>query len=139
VAAELGSKCRVFVAWHQGRPVASCITLVHGQHAIGWRSYSIKELAGPCCANNLVQARALANASESGCQFFDLGQSGETASLLSYKRSLGATARAVVDLRIESAGVALVRRVESATEQWAVRTLSRSEKPAPAEPVAVAR
>ncbi len=139
VAAELGSKCRVFVAWHQGRPVASCITLVHGQHAIGWRSYSIKELAGPFCANNLVQARALANASESGCQFFDLGQSGETASLLSYKRSLGATARAVVDLRIESPGVALVRRVESATEQWAVRALSRPEKAAPAEPVAVAR
>jgi hypothetical protein len=27
--------------------VAGCITLVHGDHAIGWRSYSIKELAAP--------------------------------------------------------------------------------------------
>ena len=136
VAAELGAKCRVFVAWHHGRPVASCITLVHGQHAIGWRSYSIKELAGPVCANNLVQARALADASASGCSSFDLGQSGETASLLSYKRSLGATARAVVDLRIERPAVALARRAESATQQWAVRTLSRrSDRPTAAEPV----
>lgn len=125
VAAALGDSCRVFVAWHRGRPVASCITLVHGRHAIGWRSYSIKDLAGPVCANNLVQARALADAATSGCHFFDLGQSGETASLLSYKRSLGATARAVVDLRIEPPSVALARRVESAAQQWAVRVLAR--------------
>lgn len=134
VAAELGEKCRVFVAWHQGRPVASCITLVHGRHAIGWRSYSIKDLSGPVCANNLVQARALADAAASGCHVFDLGQSGETASLLSYKRSLGASARPVVDLRIERPGVARARQVESATQQWAVRLLSRST-PGPAASV----
>ncbi len=130
VAAEMGSKCRVFVAWHEGRPVASCITLVHGQHAIGWRSYSIKELAGPVCANNLVQARALADAAAAGCRYFDLGQSGETASQLSYKRSLGATAREVVDLRIEKPSVSLVRRTQSATQQWAVRVISRPGRPA---------
>ena len=132
VAAALGAKCRVFVAWHLGRPVASCITLVHGQHAIGWRSYSIKELAGPVCANNLVQARALADASAAGCRYFDLGQSGETASLLSYKRSLGATAREVIDLRIERPAVSLARRAETATQQWAVRAISRPDRSTPA-------
>ncbi|HEY5981741.1 MAG TPA: GNAT family N-acetyltransferase [Microlunatus sp.] len=131
VAAALGDKCRVFVAWHQGRPVASCITLVHSQHAIGWRSYSIKELAAPVCANNLVQARALADAAASGCQFFDLGQSGETASLLSYKRSLGATAREVIDLRVEGPSVALLRRVGSSTQQRVVHALSRSDRVTP--------
>jgi hypothetical protein len=135
VAAALGAKCRVFVAWHLGRPVASCITLVHGQHAIGWRSYSIKELAGPVCANNLVQARALADASAAGCRYFDLGQSGETASLLSYKRSLGATAREVIDLRIERPAVSLARRAETATQQWAVRAISRPDRSTPAAPI----
>ena len=135
VAEALGAKCRVFVAWHQGRPVASCITLVHGQHAIGWRSYSIKELAGPVCANNLVQARALADASAAGCRFFDLGQSGETASLLSYKRSLGATAREVIDLRIEKPAISLVRRAETATQQWAVRAISRPDRPTPVDTI----
>ncbi len=132
VAAALGPKCRVFVAWHLGRPVASCITLVHGQHAIGWRSYSIKDLAGPVCANNLVQARALADAAAAGCHYFDLGQSGETASLLSYKRSLGATAREVIDLRIERSAVSLARRAETATQQWAVRAISRADRSTPA-------
>lgn len=137
VAAALGSKCRVFVAWHRGRPVASCITLVHGQHAIGWRSYSIKELAAPVCANNLVQARALADASESGCQFFDLGQSGETATLLSYKRSLGATAREVVDLRIERPAVSVLRGVETSAQQWAVRVISRLDRSGSTAPTGV--
>jgi hypothetical protein len=139
VAESLGAKCRVFVAWHHGRPVASCITLVHGRHAIGWRSYSIKELAGPVCANNLVQARALADAAAAGCHYFDLGQSGETASLLSYKRSLGATAREVIDLRIEKPAVSLVRRAESATQQWVVRAISRPDRSTPDAAVGAGR
>ena len=39
---------------------------------------------------------------ESGCRYFDLGQSGGVEDLLRYKRSLGAEPREAVDLRIES-------------------------------------
>jgi hypothetical protein len=125
VATMIGEECRVFVAWHRGRPVASCITLVHGQHAIGWRSYSIKELAAPVCANNLVQARALADACEAGCRFFDLGQSGDVASLHSYKSSLGSTPRRVVDLRIERPPVTYMRGLRDSAQRIVVGALTR--------------
>jgi hypothetical protein len=125
VAARLGAECRVFVAWHRGRPVASCITLVHGQHAIGWRSYSVKELAAPVCANNLVQAQALADACDAGCRWFDLGQSGEVATLQTYKTSLGGTPRRVVDLRIEHSQVSRARVLVQQAHRFAVARVSR--------------
>ena len=113
VAALLGDRCRVFVAWHEGRAVASCINFVHGEHAIGWRSYSIKELAGPVAANTATQIAGIRNAMESGCRFFDLGQSGDVSNLQSYKNSLGASPRQVVDLRIEPPLVARARTAAS--------------------------
>ena len=126
VATALGERCRTFIAWHQGVPVAGCITLVHGDHAIGWRSYSIKELAAPVSANTLVQARAIADAAAYGCQVFDLGQTGGEPGLEAYKRSLGGTPRRVVDLRIERPAARLVRRTRTTGLQLAVRALSRS-------------
>src|SRR5215210_7560530 len=118
VAARLGEDCRVFVAWHRGQPVAAAISLVHGQHAIGWRSYSIKELAAPVAANLLTQVRCIADACSSGCRYFDLGQSGGVTTLQSYKNSFGATPHSVVDLRIEPPGLTRLRaakeRVQSA-------------------------
>jgi hypothetical protein len=109
VAAMLGQACRMFVAWHGGQPVAAAITLVHGEHAIGWRSYSIKELAAPVAANILTQATCIADACRSGCRYFDLGQSGAVATLQSYQNSFGATPHWVVNLRIESPGLTRVR------------------------------
>jgi hypothetical protein len=126
VAAEIGEDCRVFVAWHRGRPVAAGITLVHGQHAIGWRSYSIKELAAPVSANIFNQVACIEDASRSGCRWFDLGQSGGVASLQDYKSSLGASPRSVVDLRIEPAGLARLRAARGRAEGVLARALTRS-------------
>ena len=125
VAALMGDSCRVFVAWHQGRAVASCINFVHGEHAIGWRSYSIKELAGPVAANTATQVAGIRNAMESGCRFFDLGQSGDVSNLQSYKNSLGATPRQVVDLRIEPPLVARARTVAARGKTGVLGLLGR--------------
>ena len=130
VAEATGKACRVFVAWHQGRPVAASILLVHGQHAIGWRSYSIPELAAPVSANLLTQVTGIEDAVRSGCHYIDLGQSGDVASLEHYKDSLGASARSVVDLRIEPAGLARLRAARVRAEGVLVRALTR----APANP-----
>ncbi|MGH3096064.1 MAG: GNAT family N-acetyltransferase [Streptosporangiales bacterium] len=121
VAAGVGQECRVFIAWHRGRAVAGCITLVHGNHAIGWRSYSIKELSAPCSANTLVQASAICDAATSGCRYFDLGQSGDAATLQRYKLSLGATPRWATDVRIETRMIAGARKLTERTRQWATR------------------
>jgi hypothetical protein len=126
VAARLGEACRVMVAWHQGQPVAAAITLVHGQHAIGWRSYSIKELAAPVAANLLTQVTCVADACRSGCHYFDLGQSGGVATLQQYKNSFGATPRRVVDLRIESPGLTRLRAAKERMQGAVVSALTRS-------------
>jgi Acetyltransferase (GNAT) domain len=134
VAAMTGAGCRVLVAWHQGQPVASAITLVHGQHAIGWRSYSIKELAAPVAANIFTQVAALADACHSGCRYFDLGQSGGVASLQQYKHSLGGTPRHVVDLRIEPPQLTRLREVKERTQASVMSMLTRHFRPVPAAP-----
>jgi hypothetical protein len=125
VAALLGDSCRVFVAWHRGRAVASCINLVHGEHAIGWRSYSIKELASPVAANTATQVAGIRDAMDSGCRFFDLGQSGDVSNLQSFKNSLGATPRHVVDLRIEPPWMARTRTVLERGKAGAIDLLGR--------------
>jgi len=135
VAASLGESCRIFVAWHGGQPVAAAISLVHGQHAIGWRSYSIKELAAPVAANLLTQVSCVADACESGCRYFDLGQSGGVATLQSYKNSFGATPHWVVDLRIEPPGLSRLRSAKERLQGAVVAAVTRSdsdEQPPPA-------
>lgn len=125
VADTIGEACRVFVAWYQGRPIAASILLVHGQHAIGWRSYSIRELAAPVSANLLTQVTGIEDAISSGCRYIDLGQSGGVADLLHFKSSLGASPRPVVDLRIEPAGLTRLRATEKRAEGVLVRALTK--------------
>ncbi|HEU5486771.1 MAG TPA: GNAT family N-acetyltransferase, partial [Microlunatus sp.] len=125
VAALMGDHCRTFVAWHQGRAVASCLTFVYGEHAIGWRSYSIKELSGPVGANTAVQVAGIQDAIASGCRYFDLGQSGDVSQLQSYKSSLGASPRRVVDLRIEPPALTRARTLADRGKQGAIGLLNR--------------
>ncbi|HWJ52897.1 MAG TPA: GNAT family N-acetyltransferase [Propionibacteriaceae bacterium] len=132
VAAMLDQDCRVLVAWHRGQPVAAAISLVHGQHAIGWRSYSIKELAAPVSANILTQVTCVADACRSGCRYFDLGQSGGVTTLQQYKNSFGATPHWVVDLRIEPP---TVTRLRSAKERAQGAVVAAIRRPQSTEPV----
>jgi hypothetical protein len=98
---------------------------VHGEHAIGWRSYSITELASPVAANTATQVAGIRDAMDSGCRFFDLGQSGDVSNLQSSKHSLGATPRHVVDLRIEPAWKSRTRTVLERDKAGAIDLLGR--------------
>ena len=109
VAARTGDACRMFLAWYHGRPVAATIMLVHGQHAVAWRSYSIAELPTPVCAHLLTQVTAIEDAVRSGCRSIDLGQWGGAGDPQREENLLGAVPRSVVDLRIEPAGLARLR------------------------------
>lgn len=126
VAAMAGELCRVFVAWHEGRPVAASIMLSYGQHAIGWRSYSIKELSAPVSANLLTQVTGLEDAISLGCRYADLGQSGGSGNLQHYKSLLGATGRSAVDLRIEPVGLTRMRVAKERAEGVLVRAFTGS-------------
>lgn len=133
VTRAMGDRCRVFIARHEGRAVASCVNYVFGEHAIGWRSYSLKELAAPVAANTLVQVAGLQNAADSGCRWFDLGQSGGVPELLKFKHSLGARTREAIDLRIEPAQVTALRTAKNQVKTGAIALAARRwSKPAPA-------
>jgi Acetyltransferase (GNAT) domain len=101
IAAALGENCRVWVARHRGEAVASIITLVFGQHAVYWREYSDKALAGPLRANNLLQGLAIQDACEAGCRYYSMGESGGVSSLIHFKQTFGATPRRAVEVRLE--------------------------------------
>lgn len=117
VVDQLAGRCRVWVAWFEDRPVACSISMVHGQHALGWRGYSIRSVAGPVAANTAVSVAEIKDAAESGCHYFDLGQSSDLPGLLTFKKSLGALPQEVVDLRIEPPVV---------TRLWTARERGRS-------------
>jgi len=101
VAAACGERCRLWVAWHEGEAAAAIITLVHGDHATYWHGYSDKAVAGPTRANNLLQRLAIEDAIDSGCRYYNMGESGGVESLLEFKHTLGATPRSAVEVRIE--------------------------------------
>lgn len=125
VAAMTGEACRVLVAWYRGRPIAALILLMHGQHAVVWRSYSIRELATPMTAGLLLHVTAIENAISFGCRFIDLGPSGDAEPEYDTS-SLGASPRSVVDLRIEPAGLARLRAARERAGGVLVRALTRS-------------
>ena len=130
VAARMGDDCRVFVAWLNGRPIAASILLVHAEHAVGWRSYSVPEVATPVSADLLTQITSIEDAISSGCRQIDLGPTMGGDDLEHGKNALGASCRSVVDLRIEPAGLARLRIARVRAEGVLVRALTR----APASP-----
>ena len=124
VADQVGEDCRITIAWHGGEPVAGSITLVHGACATGWRTCSVKALAAPVAANTYVHAAEFRDAVDSGCRYFDLGQSSDVPGLLEYKRSLGGHPRDVVDFRVEPAAVTRVRGWKTRGQDRLGRALS---------------
>jgi hypothetical protein len=124
VAAELGTACRQWVAWHQGEPVAALITLVHGDHATAWRGYGRKALAGPVRAVNLLDTVAIEDACESGCRFFSFGQSGGVVGLERYKESFGATPYPTGSYVIERLPITRMEALRGSVESGIARLLS---------------
>jgi hypothetical protein len=131
VAAALGDRCRVWLAIHDGTPVASIITLVQGRHAICWRGYARKELASPVAATNLLERLAIEDACESGCSFYNLGQSGGVVELERFKQSLGATPRVSLEYRIEKLPLTRLEQLKDQLEDRVSRRLSHRPAAAP--------
>ena len=124
VAATVGENCRIWVARHEGVPIASIITLVHGAHASYWRGYSDKAVAGPLRANNLLHRLAIEDALAAGCRFYSMGESGGVGALEKFKQTLGATPRRAVDCRIERLPISRAAAVKGRVEAAATRLLS---------------
>jgi lipid II:glycine glycyltransferase (peptidoglycan interpeptide bridge formation enzyme) len=89
-AKMLGEMCRIWLILRQDQPVAAAILLIYQEHAHYWRSWSIRELAAPVRANDLLQNLLIQDACEHNCQYYHMGESGGVASLMHFKSRFGA-------------------------------------------------
>lgn len=136
VASELGESCRQWVAWHAGQPVAALIVLHHREHAIAWRGYSRKALAGPLRANNLLHKAAIEDACRAGCRSYSFGQSGGTAGLERFKETLGAIPRPAAEYRIDRLPLGRLEELKTRVLAGAATlgSSARSRRTSPAGP-----
>lgn len=85
----LGPKMRVWVAYFEDSPAAAIVTL-HGTNTAYARGAMDKERAALSRANDLLQKLAIEHAASSGCRYYQMGESGWSKPLSSFKESFGA-------------------------------------------------
>jgi CelD/BcsL family acetyltransferase involved in cellulose biosynthesis len=96
-ARRLRDHCRVWIAFHDGRPVAGTIILTHGDQVTYWKGAMDKQRVAGTGANELLHRCAIEQACASGGRSYFMGPS-----LDRYKRSFGTTTVAGMEYRFES-------------------------------------
>ncbi|WP_406276255.1 GNAT family N-acetyltransferase [Streptomyces sp. NBC_00191] len=109
VAASLPGTCRILVARLDGEPVASTISLMHGSICVYWRGSSDKRTAAPLRANQFLLLRAIEEACDAGCRYFEMGESGGVASLEQFKAGLGGRVTPLTEYRLERLPLTLLQ------------------------------
>ncbi|MCB1328618.1 MAG: GNAT family N-acetyltransferase [Maritimibacter sp.] len=100
IARFMGEACRVWVASHEGRPVAASLVLV-GRNADDIMCAMDKDLAAPINANDLLLRHSIEDACQSGCTQYHFGESGTSVGLAQFKERFGAVPVAYEDYRLE--------------------------------------
>jgi hypothetical protein len=100
MAQALGEGCRIWVAWHEGRPVAAILVL-QGTNAHYTRGMMDKDVAGPTRANHLLHRLAIEEACAAGCRHYHMGESGLSAPLAHFKTRFGARPHPHAEYHIE--------------------------------------
>ena len=127
VAARLGSSCRVWVASHEGTPIAAVIALVTGEHAYYWRGFSDRDAAARTRANDLLQSRIIEDCCADGCRYYNMGESGGVASLMKFKEKFGAQPTSTPEFRYERLPFTAVQRWQAGVQRSAQRLLVAGE------------
>ncbi|MCU1455865.1 MAG: hypothetical protein JWN46_4011 [Acidimicrobiales bacterium] len=96
----LDGGCRILVARRAGRAIAAMVIL-QGHNAHMTRSAMDRELVGHDRPNELLMWHAIRDAAEAGCQWFHLGESGQSENLSRYKEKYGAVPMEYAEHRIE--------------------------------------
>jgi Acetyltransferase (GNAT) domain len=120
IARTMGEACRIWVAWHEGQPAAAIVVL-QGTNASYTRGMMDKELAGPTRANYLLHQLAIEEACNAGCRFYDMGDSGASASLSQFKTRFGATPHPYGNYHVERLAFTFLERQALSTVKRAIR------------------
>ena len=96
----LGDLARVWVARVDGAAAAAILVLqdANAHYTMGAMD---RELAGPTRASFLLQKLAIEDACASGCRYYNMGETGTSASLARFKTQFGAVPYAYSSYRIE--------------------------------------
>lgn len=89
ISRVMGKACRIYVAWHEGLPVAAAVVLL-GSNADYTMGAMDKERAAPVYANDLIQKLAIEDACQAGCRYYHMGESGVSVGMSEFKERLGA-------------------------------------------------
>ena len=89
VADRLGPRCRVWVAWRDGRPAAGIMVVSNGDHASYWRGAMDPDVEAGTRANQLLHRLAIEHACSLGQRFYHMGESSPDSSLARFKRGFG--------------------------------------------------
>lgn len=100
MAQNLGTACKIWVAWLQGEPVAAILVL-QGKNAHYTRGAMNQELAGPLRANDLLHRHAIEDACQAGCRYYHMGETGQSSSLSQFKEHFGAQPHDYAEYRLE--------------------------------------
>ncbi|WP_042365641.1 GNAT family N-acetyltransferase [Streptacidiphilus neutrinimicus] len=123
LAKSLEGACRMWLARYDGEPVAGLMTFVYRDHAVSFRSYSVKKFAS-LRAGLLLQRTAIEDACDHGCRFYSMGMSGGVAALEAYKEAMGAVPRTVLECRMERLPLGRLENLRSRAESTVARMLA---------------
>jgi lipid II:glycine glycyltransferase (peptidoglycan interpeptide bridge formation enzyme) len=133
LAEAVGDACRVWVARHDGEPIAGAMTFVHGAQAVYFRGYSKVAKTRRVYANNLIQSLAMQDACEAGCTSYSMGYSGGVPGLEDFKRSMGATPSWALECRIDRIHLSRAEQLSDRARNTAAQAVRRL-RGSPAEP-----
>jgi Acetyltransferase (GNAT) domain len=115
IAERAGGGVAIWVARHQGKPVAA-IVILRGRNDHYTRGAMDKELAGPTRANFLLHWLAIQDACRRGARWYQMGQSGFDGDQVGhFKENFGARAFSFPELWLERLPITQLKSIARAT------------------------
>ncbi len=100
IARHMGKMCRIGVAYLEGEPAAAMMVLEAG-NANYSRAVMDQALVRNLGINELLQSQAIQHAAETGCNFYHMGESGNSETLSRFKEKFGAKPVKYAEYRFE--------------------------------------
>jgi hypothetical protein len=105
VADNPATGCRIYAAFHDGRPVAAIVVLLAPGAAAYWRGAMDEARAGSTYANYLLHRTAIQDAAEAGCRAYHMGESAPGSPLALFKSRFGAVEEHYASYRLAPVAV----------------------------------
>jgi hypothetical protein len=132
VAGGMGARCRIWVAWWEGRPIGGAISLYSDEAAVFWRSFTDRSVPTRFRLFESLAVELIRHACETGCRYLELGESVGRRELAAVKERLGAQEHAFAEYCYERLPLARGRiAFQRLRRQAEDRIIADGSRPAP--------